>query len=110
MTFMESTFLNIATRAGLFVLTASMALVAWRLVKGPKNADRIIALDLFSVLVVATGTLYSVFSGEAVFLDVAIGYALVAFLGTVAFARYLERSASLGRCDSKPKHEGDCHE
>jgi multicomponent Na+:H+ antiporter subunit F len=36
---------------------------------------------------------YSIFTGETSFLDVAIGFALVAFLGTVALARFLMRSA-----------------
>ena len=103
MTIMESMFLKMAAQTGLFFLAASMALAVYRIVRGPKNADRIIALDLLSVLVVSMGALYAVFSGEAAFLDVAIAYALVAFLGTVAFARYLEKSASGRHRDSKSK-------
>jgi len=68
-------------------------------VRGPRHADRIVALDLLSMLVLAWVALYAVFSGEAAFLDVVIAYALVAFLGTVAFARYLERSQYIQRQD-----------
>jgi multicomponent Na+:H+ antiporter subunit F len=64
-----------------------------RLIRGPDAADRIVALDLVSVLIVAFLVAYSIFSGETSFLDVAIGYALIAFLGTVALARFLMRSA-----------------
>ncbi len=82
--------------AGLFalaVLLISILLVLVRLVKGPAAADRIVALDLMSILIVAFLATYSVFAREISFLDVAIGYALVAFLGTVALARFLMRSA-----------------
>ncbi len=97
-----------ASRVGLLILTVSMALVVTRLVRGPQAADRIVALDLFCVLVVAFLALFAIFARQASFLDVAIAYALVAFLGTVAFARFLERSAARRASQSKP--EGASHE
>ena len=77
---------------GLGILAIGMALALFRMIRGPANADRIIALDLLSVLVVAMIALYAIYTRQAVFLDVAIAYALVAFLGTAAFARYIERA------------------
>ena len=82
-----------AGRFALVVLLMSIFLALARLIRGPDAADRIVALDLVSVLVVAFLVAYSIFSGETAFLDVAIGYALIAFLGTVALARFLMRSA-----------------
>ena len=82
-----------AGRFALVVLLMSIFLALVRLIKGPDAADRIVALDLVSVLIVAFLAAYSIFSGETAFLDVAIGYALIAFLGTVALARFLMRSA-----------------
>ena len=102
----EPLFLNLAFRTGLVILAVSMGLVVYRMVRGPQRADRIIALDLLSVLVVAFVSLYAVFSGEESFLDVAIAYALVAFLGTVAFARYLERSVSASPPDRSSQTKG----
>ena len=110
MTVMEPVILRTAAQAGLFLLAVGMALAVYRVVRGPRNADRIIALDLLSVLVVSMGGLYAVFSGESAFLDVAIAYALVAFLGTVAFARYLEKSASNHHHNARPKPQGVRHE
>jgi len=110
MTAPEPTVLTLASRIGLLILMVSMGLVVYRMVRGPQNADRIIALDLLSVLVVAFVSLYAVFSGEESFLDVAIAYALVAFLGTVAFARYLERSVSAARGDHQPQEKGEQRE
>ena len=65
-----------------------------RLVTGPTMADRIVALDLVTVQAVAFMGLLCLGTGEAAFLDVAIAIALVGFLGTVAFARYVERAVA----------------
>lgn len=110
MTPAEPLLVQSAARIGLFILTLSMALVVYCIIRGPKNADRIIALDLLSVLVVALMALLSVYTQEAVFLDVAIAYALVAFLGTVAFARYQERSAAKRAEDAASARKGEHHE
>ncbi len=87
------TVVHASAGLGLILLTGCMALIVYRMVRGPHKADRIIALDLLSVVVVAWVGLFAVYAREVIYLDVAIAFALVAFLGTVAFARYLERSA-----------------
>ena len=89
----DSSPVEIAGLFALSVLLISILLVLVRLVRGPAAADRIVALDLMSILIVAFLATYSVFAREISFLDVAIGYALVAFLGTVALARFLMHSA-----------------
>jgi multicomponent Na+:H+ antiporter subunit F len=61
-----------------------------RLVLGPSRADRVVALDLIAVLLIAVSFLVSLYSGRIAFLDLALVLALVGFLATVAFARYLE--------------------
>ncbi|MGD2036965.1 MAG: cation:proton antiporter [Desulfobacterales bacterium] len=91
--FAESALVVFAGRFTLGVLLVSIFLALVRLIRGPDAADRIVALDLVSVLIVAFLAAYSIVSGETSFLDVAIGYALIAFLGTVALARFLMRSA-----------------
>ena len=83
----------VASRFALVVLLISIALALVRLIKGPDAADRIIALDLISMLIVAFLAIESIYAGETSFLDVAIAYALIAFLGTVALSRFLMRSA-----------------
>jgi multicomponent Na+:H+ antiporter subunit F len=91
------TVLEIVAACGLFVLVFGMALAVVRLVRGPAHADRVVAMDLLSVLIVAFLALYAVYKGQTAYLDVAAAYALIAFLGTVAFARFLERSAAAER-------------
>ena len=95
-----------SAQLGLFILSVSMALTVYRMVKGPHLADRIVALDLLSVMVVALAALYALLSEQESVLDVAIAYALVAFLGTVAFARYLGRQALLRQQKADFKSKG----
>ena len=92
---MENALVETAALVSLTLLTLAILLAFGRLVKGPDPADRIVALDLVSVLMVAYLAVLSVYTGERSFLDVAIAYALIAFLGTVALARFRERSARL---------------
>lgn len=77
--------------AALALLGASVLLVLVRLVRGPDLANRVVALDLLSILGVGIASAAAVVSGDAVYLDVALILALIAFVSTVAFARYAEQ-------------------
>jgi multicomponent Na+:H+ antiporter subunit F len=65
-----------------------------RLLKGPSLPSRVIALDMMSVLGIGIIVIYAVLTDQPVFIDVAGVLALVSFLGTVAFAEYVERRLS----------------
>lgn len=71
-----------------------------RLVKGPSLPDRIVALDMMTVLIVSFCGLYAVQSGVTAFVDVAIVVAIIGFLATVALARFVDRSQR--RTDTPP--------
>ena len=90
-----------ASRLALVLLIISAALSFFRMVIGPQAADRVVALDLISILIVAFLAAYAIRAGDTSFLDVAIAYALVAFLGTVALARFLLRSCKAYREQQK---------
>ena len=78
----------------LTVLAVLATLIATvRIVRGPRHADRVVALDIFLAAAVALCVAASLDTGRTVFLDVAIGLALVGFVGTVGWARLIERSA-----------------
>ena len=79
--------------AEITLLTLGVALLAAfiRLVKGPTLPDRIVAMDLFGVLVVGLIVVLAGWSGVRATLDAAIVIALVGFLGTIAYATYVER-------------------
>lgn len=88
--------LPLAIDLAFVLLLAAMALAALRLALGPSLPDRVVALDLLTILAVAFSALYAVAAEEPAYLDIAIALALVAFLATVAFARYAERRRVLG--------------
>lgn len=73
------------------VLSASILLVFLRLLKGPTIEDRIVAFDLLTTIGIAFLSVYAIKTESITILDVGIILALLAFLGTVAFAYYLER-------------------
>ncbi len=73
---------------GLMALGGFYAVV--RLFKGPTTPDRIVAADTLAVIAVAGLAAYAALSGNPVYLDIALVYATLAFVGTVAIARSLE--------------------
>jgi len=79
------------------LLGISLVLVTGRLLVGPSLSDRVVALDMLSFIAVGVIAVYTIATGAAVMLDAALVLALVAFLGTVAFARFVERNPSLLR-------------
>lgn len=74
------------------ILTLSVILVFIRLFKGPEVVDRVIALDLLITIGIAFITVYSIRAYQPLLLDVAMILALIAFLGTVAFSFYLDKT------------------
>ena len=77
----------------------ALALATVRLLKGPTSADRIVALDIFLAASVALCVAASLATGRTVFLDVAIGLAVVGFVATIGWARLVERAG--------PREPGD---
>lgn len=67
---------------------------AWRLIVGPSLSDRVVALDLIGFLVVGALCIYSMMTSRASLLFIALVAALILFLGTAAFAVYLEKRES----------------
>ena len=74
----------------LVMLSVSLVLAVVRLIRGPSLPDRVIALDLISYQAIAIMLMYAIAAGKSYFLEVGLVLALIAFLGTVAFARYVE--------------------
>jgi len=95
--------------AGFVILTVGALVVAVlgivRIVKGPTSADRVLALDLFLTAAIALAIAAAIGTGRTVFLDVAIGLALVSFVGTIGWARLIDRAA-LRRQEARESSRG----
>lgn len=78
------------------LLAIAVVLATVRLLRGPSDADRVVAFDLLSACAIAACALAAAFTGRVLYLDVALGVALVAFVGTLAWARAVERGVDGG--------------
>lgn len=83
--------LEIVSQVTLATLGVALLIAFIRLVKGPSLPDRIVAMDLFGMLVVGLIVVLAGSSGVRATLDAAIVIALIGFLSTVAYATYVER-------------------
>lgn len=63
----------------------------WRLLRGPSIADRILALDTMVINSIALIILYGVSQGRTVLFEAAILFAMVGFISTVAYCKFVLR-------------------
>lgn len=80
----------------LVLLAATLAggaflLALYRFVTGPSSADRVVAFDVLTIVTITGIGLIAFIEGRGIYLDVALIYALLSFLGVIVVARYLER-------------------
>ena len=82
--------IRITMGIGLTLLTITILLSFTRLLRGPTLPDRVVALDMLTSVGIGVTAVYAVLTDQPVFLDVATILALISFLGTIAFARYID--------------------
>jgi len=73
---------------GLMLLGVILSLA--RFVKGPSSADRVVALDTMSIIATAALALMALVFDRYIYIDVALIYAVLGFIGVIVIARYLE--------------------
>lgn len=76
------------------MLFVSLVLCILRMAKGPTAADRMVAIDLLGLLAAALMVSHVIRSGDEAVLDVVLVFSVIAFFGTVALARYLQRESN----------------
>jgi len=73
------------------LLLLAMSLSMVRLLKGPTLSDRVIAFDVISVMSVSLLVVLSLYFKRAIYLDIALVFGAIGFLGTTIFGRYIEK-------------------
>ncbi|KAB2332973.1 Na(+)/H(+) antiporter subunit F1 [Bacillus mesophilum] len=75
------------------IICIAVAILAltYRVIKGPSTPDRVIALDAIGINLVALIALISIGLDTNAFLEVILLLGILAFIGTVAFSKYLEK-------------------
>jgi len=79
------TFFLLAIALAVLILIALV-----RALLGPTTADRVVGIDTANTLMVSAMLVLAALFKEAVLVDVAVVYAMLSFVGTLFFARYLE--------------------
>jgi multicomponent Na+:H+ antiporter subunit F len=74
----------------LIVLLICSFFCLYRVGVGPTPPDRTVAIDILGILMVGFCAILSLFTGKDLYMNVAISWALLAFIGTIALAKYLE--------------------
>ncbi|MBI3025264.1 MAG: K+/H+ antiporter subunit F [Candidatus Tectomicrobia bacterium] len=80
-----------AVQIGLGMLGLSLALCFVRLAKGPTTADRVVAADTLATNILGVIALFAILSGEELFIIAVLALAILSFVGTVVYAKFLER-------------------
>lgn len=79
------------------LISLSMVAFIYRLIIGPSVPDRVVALDSLGVALIAMIGLISILSDTSFFLDIILLLAILAFIGTVAFSKFLEKGEIIQR-------------
>jgi len=85
----------------LLFLTISIFAIIFRLVKGPSAPDRVQALDALGINLISGVAIFSVLLRNTGFFEVILLIGILSFIGTIAFARFIERGVVIERKQSK---------
>jgi len=75
----------------LFIVMGLSFLCFIRVLYGPTMADRMVAIDIFGILVVGICALLVIKTGRLFLIDVAIAWIVLGFIATITLAKYLTR-------------------
>ncbi len=83
------TILTYVLYLALLVHIGLLAVVLWKVWRGDDIIDRLMGADLLGTLTLAVLVLLSLIEQESIYIDVALGLAALAFIGTIALAKYV---------------------
>lgn len=79
----------------LFAISIGIAVI--RIILGPSMADRVLALDVIGVNLIATIAVISVILHTTAFLEVILILGILSFIGTIAYSKFIERGVIVER-------------
>lgn len=81
----------------MFLLSVSLIITLYRIIKGPTIHDRILALDSVGYIVIGIVAILSIQLDSHAYLETILLIGILSFLGTIALSRYMERGVVIGR-------------
>ena len=82
--------MSLFVQIAFIILTFSAGLCLYRIGRGPTAPDRTVAIDILGTLVVGFCCLMVLWARREFYMNIAIAWALISFVGTLALAKYLE--------------------
>ncbi|KKI89972.1 monovalent cation/H+ antiporter subunit F [Bacillus sp. SA1-12] len=82
---------NLVIGLSLLIVAISTLLFVYRLVKGPSTPDRVIALDSIGINLIGITAIISIVLHSNAFVEIILLIGILAFIGTVAFSKWLEK-------------------
>ena len=86
------TYINIIIYIAIILISLGALLSIARFVKGPTAADRTIALDTLSIIAIAVLVLLGYLFNRYIYIDLALVYAVLGFIGIIVIARFIEKA------------------
>jgi multicomponent Na+:H+ antiporter subunit F len=81
---------NTILQTSFFISIVAIFIAMIRLVKGPTTVDRVVAMDALTIITISLIVFIAHLTGRFIYVDVSIVYALLSFLGVLAYARFKE--------------------
>lgn len=81
--------LTLVLEISLAIHILMIAVCVWRVWRGENAIDRLIGADLLSTLILAILVLVALILANSIYLDVALGLAVLSFIGTISLAKYI---------------------
>ena len=85
----------------IILITLAMIVIIYRLVKGPNPSDRVVALDTIGVCLISLVGLFSIIVETSFFLEIILLLAILSFIGTIAFSKFIEKGDIIERDNSR---------
>lgn len=82
------------------IITLAMIALIYRIVIGPSASDRVVALDALGVALIALIGLFSIMVETSFYLEIILLLAILSFIGTVAFSKFIEKGDIIDRDNS----------
>ncbi len=77
--------------ASIIFIAVAISLTLIRILAGPSVSDRVMALDTFTTITVALLVIISIILKRTIYIDVALIYAVIGFIGTLFVAKFIEK-------------------
>ncbi len=84
--------INTIIYIAIILISLGAILSSIRFIKGPQAADRTIALDTLSVIAIAVLVLLGYLYNRYIYIDLALVYAVLGFIGIIVVARFIEKA------------------